>query len=241
MFRYKIKNRTQKDNLRIAVLLSFVAGMVNVAGFLAIKQLTTNVTGHFAFFVEEIYQLDAWRGSVYFMFVFSFFLGSFVSGILIEWMSRNNERFVFVIPVLIEAMVLIAVGLTQEELILRKAIWIAYGLLFAMGLQNALVTMISKAVVRTTHLTGLFTDLGIETAQLFFFKNPTHKRRLLSSIQLRFSIILFFLFGGVASGLFYGKYQLNILFFPAALLLLGLVYDQLLLRLKLLKRSLKNS
>ena len=53
MFRHKGESRTLKHNLRIASLLSFVAGIVNVAGFLSVQRLTTNVTGHFAFFVEE--------------------------------------------------------------------------------------------------------------------------------------------------------------------------------------------
>jgi len=43
-------------------------------------------------------------------------------------------------------------------------------LLFSMGVQNSLVTQISNSTVRTTHLTGLFTDLGIELSQLFFYK-----------------------------------------------------------------------
>lgn len=240
MFRYKIKNRTQKDNLRIAMLLSFVAGLINVAGFLAVKQLTTNVTGHFAFFVEEIYLLDVWRGLVYFLFVFFFFLGSFTSGVLIEWIARVNERYVFVIPVIIETIILIFIGMYGEELIVQNPNLIAYSLLFAMGLQNALVTMISNAVVRTTHLTGLFTDLGIEFSQLFFYKTSGHRKGLLSSIQLRMSIIVFFLLGGVFSGLFYARYELRILFFAAGLLIIGLAYDQIILRLKLLRRSLKN-
>ena len=51
MFRHYNKTRTLSHNLKIASLLSFVAGCVNVAGFLAVQKLTTNVTGHFAFFV----------------------------------------------------------------------------------------------------------------------------------------------------------------------------------------------
>src|SRR5690606_25810139 len=171
MFRHKGKNRTLKHNLRIASLLSFVAGMVNVAGFLAVQQLTTNVTGHFAFFVEEIYTLNVWRGAVYFLFVFFFLLGSFVSGFLIEFISKKNERYIFIIPITIEALILFAVALGDEALVKEKSNVVAYLLLFAMGLQNSLVTMISNAVVRTTHLTGLFTDLGIELSQLFFYKS----------------------------------------------------------------------
>jgi uncharacterized membrane protein YoaK (UPF0700 family) len=43
-------------------------------------------------------------------------------------------------------------------------------LLFAMGAQNSLVTRVSQSVVRTTHLTGIFTDLGIELSKMFFQK-----------------------------------------------------------------------
>jgi len=136
--------------------------MVNVAGFLAVQQLTTNVTGHFAFFVEEIYRLNVWRGMVYFLFVFFFLLGSFLSGLLMEFITRKNERYVFLIPVLIETGILFFIALSGGYLITQDPNLIAYLLLLAMGFQNSLVTMISNSVVRTTHLTGLFTDLGIE-------------------------------------------------------------------------------
>ena len=75
MFRHQGKTRTLSHNLRIASLLSFVAGMVNVAGFLAVQKLTTNVTGHFAFFVDEVFKLHFWDGLVYFLYIFFFFLG----------------------------------------------------------------------------------------------------------------------------------------------------------------------
>jgi len=54
MLRHKGKPRTFKHNLRLAALLSFIAGLVNITGVLELKVLTTNVTGHFAFFAEEL-------------------------------------------------------------------------------------------------------------------------------------------------------------------------------------------
>jgi len=54
MFKHQGKSRTLKHNMRIATVLSFSAGIVNVAGFLAFNQLTTNVTGHFALFINEV-------------------------------------------------------------------------------------------------------------------------------------------------------------------------------------------
>ena len=236
MFRHKGKYRTLKHNLRIASLLSFVAGMVNIIGFLAIHQLTTNVTGHFAFFVDEVYSLNTWRGLVYFLFVVFFFLGSFTSGFLIEFMNRKNERYIFIIPVILEALVLLFTGIFGEIMLERSITYVAYSLLFAMGLQNALVTMISNSVVRTTHLTGLFTDLGIEIAQLFFYKGFRQKTKLQASIKLRATIILFFFLGGTLSSLTYSYFGLKLLIVSAFILFIGLIYDQMRVRLKMVQR-----
>src|SRR3954469_6159446 len=98
MFRHEGATRTLKHNLGIASLLSFVAGIVNVAGFLAVQRLTTNVTGHFAFFVDEIFKFNFWQGFIYFLYIFFFFLGSFVSNFLVEFISRKNEKYIYVIP-----------------------------------------------------------------------------------------------------------------------------------------------
>lgn len=76
----------------------------------------------------------------------------------------------YVIPTAIESLILLAIGIFGVNLRLETPDLIAYCLLFAMGLQNSLVTRISNATVRTTHLTGLFTDLGIELSQLFFYR-----------------------------------------------------------------------
>ena len=94
-----------------------------------------------------------------------------------------------------------------------------------MGLQNSLVTRISGAIVRTTHLTGLFTDLGIELSQLFFYKTKEQNEKLTSTIRLRLRIILFFFIGGVLGGIFYSYWSLYVLLIPATVLLFGLYYD----------------
>ena len=54
MFKHQGKSRTLKHNMPIATVLSFSAGIVNIAGFLTFNQLTTNVTGHFALFINEV-------------------------------------------------------------------------------------------------------------------------------------------------------------------------------------------
>ncbi len=213
--------------------------MVNIAGFLAIQKLTTNVTGHFAFFAEEVFKLHFRTAMVYSFYILSFFLGSFVSGLLIEITVRKGERFIYIFPVIIEAIILTTVGSLFFSFVVRHPDFVAFSLLFAMGLQNALVTSISKATVRTTHLTGLFTDLGIELSQLFFYVRSHQKEKLLSSIRLRFTIIIFFLLGGIAAGILYQQWRLHTLVVAGLLLIAGLLYDSTKLSLLLARRRLR--
>ncbi len=225
MFRHRGKTRTFSHNKKIASLLSFVAGIVNVAGFLSVKQLTTNVTGHFAFFVDEVFKLNFSGSFVYFFYIFAFFLGSFVSNLLVEIISRKNERYIYVIPTLLESLILFAVAIFGSAITGKDYNYIAFTLLFAMGLQNSLVTLISNAVVRTTHLTGLFTDLGIELSQLFFYRTKDQREKLILIIRLRLRIITFFFAGGVFGGVFYTYLALYVLIIPATMLIIGLFYD----------------
>jgi uncharacterized membrane protein YoaK (UPF0700 family) len=237
MFRHKGKTRTLKHNLSIASLLSFVAGIVNVAGFLAVQRLTTNVTGHFAFFVDEIFKLNFWLGFIYFLYIFFFFLGSFVSNIIVEIVSKSNDRLIYIIPIILESLILFSVAVFGKFLILQTPNLLTCSLLFAMGLQNSLVTTISNATVRTTHLTGLFTDLGIELSQLFFYKQRDQKDKLHSSIKLRLTIISFFFLGGLLGGILYSTINLYVLAIAGTILLIGIIYDDLKLKLLRKKRS----
>ncbi|WP_291727293.1 YoaK family protein [Bernardetia sp.] len=227
MFRRQGKNRTFKDNLQIAILLSFVAGLVNITGFLAFQQLTTNVTGHFALFVAHLTFGDA---SVYLLYIFFFLVGSFCSSLAIEILKKSKKINVFAIPTLIESLILFALAIASNFLVLPKYTdLITCGLLFSMGFQNSFVTKISDAVVRTTHLTGLFTDLGIEISHLFFSEYKAERKKNIATIKLRFYIITFFLVGGLSGGYFfiYLKLELNTLILGGTLLLLSLFNDTL--------------
>lgn len=237
MFRHQGKTRTVKHNLQIASLLSFVAGIVNVAGFLAVQQLTTNVTGHFAYFVDEVFQLHFWKGLIYFLYILFFFLGAFISSLLVEYIALKNENKTYILPIVIEIALLLFVATLGKNLIENYSDLIVCILLFAMGLQNSLVTKISDATVRTTHLTGLFTDLGIELSQLFFYKKPLQKIKLFASIKLRLTIIIFFFSGGISAGLLYQKLQLKVLILATFILFIGLIYDTLKLKMLKLKRK----
>ncbi|MGR7812906.1 YoaK family protein [Lacinutrix undariae] len=239
MFRHQGKSRTLKHNLQIATILSFVAGIVNITGFLAFKQLTTNVTGHFALFISDVANLDVWKGTVYFLYIFSFLFGSFLSSFLIEKFKKNKRLNVYVLPTIIECVVLITISITSNFGEITYPNLIICALLFAMGLQNSFVTKISNAVVRTTHLTGLFTDLGIELSQLFFPEFKQHREKIKATIKLRIFIICFFFLGGLIAGFLYSKLnlKLNTLILGAISLLISLFYDDLRYQLIRTKRK----
>ena len=101
-----------------------------------------------------------------------------------------------------------------------------------MGMQNSLVTTISNAVIRTTHLTGLFTDLGIEISQLFFQKISEKREKIIASIKLRLSIITFFFLGGLIAGIVYDKFNIKTLLIAAFVLVIGLSVDYFILNKK---------
>ena len=239
MFRHQGKNRTFIHNLRLATLLSFVAGIVNVTGVLSIQTLTTNVTGHFAYFAEEIMKRDYTAAITFLVFTIFFLFGAFTSNFLAELISKKHPNLSHVIPIALETIVLIAVGIfgTQSELSSTEGKWIAFSMLFAMGIQNSLVTKISQSTVRTTHLTGLFTDLGIELSQLFFYKKTEEKIKLKTSIYLRLSIITFFFMGCFSGGFLYNLLEIKTLFIAATFLLIALLYDYIRLQFHVIKRK----
>lgn len=239
MFRHKGKNRTFAHDLRLATLLSFVAGLVNITGVLALKTLTTNVTGHFAFFAEEIMRHDYAIAFTFFLFTIFFLLGSFLSSFLQELISLKNPDLSHIFPITLEMIILIAVGIfgTSSGIYTLDGKLTAFFLLLSMGIQNSLVTNISKSTVRTTHLTGLFTDLGIELSQLFFYKKPEEVKKLKTSIFLRLSIITFFFLGCFSGGIIYQLLEIKTLFIAAFVLLIAQWYDYMRLKFHLIKRK----
>lgn len=241
MFRHKGKARKFRQNLGIASLLSFVAGVVNVVGFLAVQRLTTNVTGHFAFLVEEAAGTNFHQALYYFLYIFSFFFGALFSRLLIEFTSRFNEKYVFIVPVVVEITILTAIALLSFDYVRQHPNGISCALLFAMGLQNSLVTIISNSVVRTTHLTGLFTDMGIEVAQLFFRSEAKQRNKLVSSIELRLTIIAAFFLGGITAGFVFPLLMARTLLIASSVLVIGLMVDYVTIRIRLAKINLKKN
>ncbi len=231
-------HRTKTDHFRNAILLSFVAGIVNIAGFLAISRLTTNVTGHFAMFINEFNNANYWAGINFLIYILFFFWGAFSSGLILGFFKKMKNINVYVIPVMLEVLIILAVILLKTQQTQPDPNLIADLLLFAMGMQNAYVTHISKAIVRTTHLTGLFTDLGIEMADIVVRRKDKERKRLNQQVKIHFNIIVFFFLGGTAGGLGYTvfNFQIKVLWLAIFTLLFYLFYDMFVIYWRKFKR-----
>ncbi|WP_242927916.1 YoaK family protein [Pontibacter vulgaris] len=225
MLRHTGHRRNFKHNIRLAALLCLTAGFVNIAGLLAFAVLTTNVTGHIAYFADSLSQADFRLARIIGLWMFLFLLGAFASSFIINRVGRN-QTFAYTLPILIEIGVLslnAIYGKRYSGSVPEQEIY-AGSLLFAMGLQNAMVSMISGSVVRTTHLTGIFTDLGIDLAAATL-PASVHKPGLQQRITLRLVIIFMFLAGAVAGGYLYPLLSYHIFFIPAGILVVAMFYD----------------
>lgn len=225
MLRHTGNKRNFKHNIRLASLLCLTAGFVNVSGLLGFLVLTTNITGHAAIFAEKLalqdYRLAFQAG----LWMLLFFSGAFFSSLYIGKIGSNN-RLAYTVPIIAEITILVVVGILGPSYN-RTTIendYFAGSLLFAMGLQNALVTVISGFVVRTTHLTGMFTDLGIELAAMVY-ETPKRKEAIRHKISLRLVIISFFLLGGILGGFIFQSLKYHTFFIPAGILLVVMFYD----------------
>lgn len=224
MFRHTGNVRNFKHDFSLAFFLSFVAGIVNISGLLSLNVLTTNVTGHFANYAESLYYLDYTRAATFLFFIIIFLAGAFVSTFLLEAGIRKNFSLSYLPSLSIEIALLVIAGIHMFYPYHSQVV-LASMLLFAMGIQNALVTRVSKNVIRTTHMTGLFTDMGIELAQLFYYRAQGERQKLTQSIVLRMIIVLSFLGGCIAGGAIYQSQQLKTLWVGAGILVCILAYD----------------
>jgi uncharacterized membrane protein YoaK (UPF0700 family) len=225
MLRHLGNRRNFRHNIRLAAILCLTAGFVNIAGLLAFAVLTTNVTGHVAYFAESMAQGDLRAVRIIGLWMFLFLLGAFTSSFIVGRVGRD-QVFAYTIPIFIEIAILLLNSIYGHKY--DGSIWMrevfAGSLLFAMGLQNAMVSMISGSVVRTTHLTGIFTDLGIDLAAATLPEN-LRKPGLQKRIVLRLVIILFFLAGAIAGGYSYTVLQHYTFLIPAGLLIVAMFYD----------------
>ena len=164
--------RTPRANLHLGMTLAFVAGALNAGGFLAIGQYTSHMSGIVSSAADNIVLGHFELAFSSFLALCAFLCGSASTAIFVNYARRNGFTYIYTPTLIFEAVLLLFFGLVGKKLQQHELIQlslIAILLCYVMGLQNALITKISNAEIRTTHVTGMVTDIGIELGKLLYW------------------------------------------------------------------------
>ena len=223
------QHRTASINRLLGGVLAFNAGAINAGGFLLVSMYTSHMTGFLSMLADNLIlgHMTLVLGAVGALLAFT--SGAALTAILVNWARQNRLRSEYALPLLTEAMLLLVFGLLGATLNRQTPFAVPLTVLvlaFTMGLQNALVSKISSSQIRTTHMTGVLTDVGIELGKMFYWNrtaSPPESRVRANRMKLRLfgTLLGMFVAGGVvgASGF---KYVGFIWVVPLALLLLAL-------------------
>ncbi|MFN4062513.1 MAG: YoaK family protein [Paracoccus hibiscisoli] len=215
--------RSSGNDLILATILAFIAGAANAGGFFALGQYTSHMTGYLSFLADNIAIANLWIAAVSALAIGAFVVGAGFSAILINWARNHAVRQQYALPIAVQGGFLAcfaAGGLLSGEV---GRLFALACLCFIMGMQNATITKISGARIRTTHATGMVTDIGIELGRAVYGRLRPGDAVAADRIKLRILLQLVgaFLLGGVLGAIGYG--MVGFLFsLPLAAVLLAL-------------------
>lgn len=201
--------RTLNSNRHLGFTLAFVAGAINAGGFLAVQQYTSHMTGIVSSMADNV-ALGTFDAALAGLGVLlSFITGAGCSAILVNFARQRNMHSQFALPLMVEAILLLCFGLIGARLATVGGFFVPLTvvlLAFIMGLQNAVITKLSNAEIRTTHVTGIVTDIGIELGKLVYRNADKHRGPLRvtanrSRLRVLLSLAGFFFVGGVTGAL----------------------------------------
>jgi uncharacterized membrane protein YoaK (UPF0700 family) len=211
--------RTANIDLALAGLLSSVAGALNAVGFLIAGSFTANMTGNISAFADTLADGAVVISLSFAGLVVAFIFGAGMAALAIQAGERKKIRSIYALAIAAEAVVLLllSAALVLAPLGMHETFLVVI-LSFVMGLQNAVTTMISRARVRTTHVSGMATDIGIELAALV--GGDASRQDALPKLSLHSLTLACFAVGGVCGAVLFGFVGYWLFVIAAAILLL---------------------
>ncbi|WP_202619209.1 YoaK family protein [Ornithinimicrobium cavernae] len=199
--------RSEQGNRDLAFVMAVVAGALNAVGFIAVAIYTSHMTGMTALVSDHV-AAGEWRliippGTA----LVSFVAGAASTAILFNWMRRRETSGRFAIVLVLEALLILLFGLLANSLDAAGAELLIIAILgYVMGLQNALITKVSGARIRTTHVTGMVTDIGIELGKAAYRNRRSGTPPVVhdgEKLGLLVAMVSLFAAGGVVGALGY--------------------------------------
>lgn len=185
--------------------MAFIAGALNAGGFLAVHRYTSHVSGVVSSMADHFALGELRLALSALLMLLSFVAGAMHSTWLIIWARRQRLRGGYGVSIMEEALLLLLFGLLGAGLSLHKGVFTPPTVLllcFIMGMHNTIVTKLSRGLLRTTHMTGIATDIGIELAKVVYL-NRGHPARVQqvqanrAKLKLYLLILAAFFAGGV--------------------------------------------
>ena len=229
------QHRTDTSNRRLGLLLAFNAGAINAGGFLVLRLYTSHMTGFVSMLADNLVLGNLVLVLSALGAMLSFIAGAALTAILVNWSLRHRLHSAYALPLLIEALLMLLFGLVGAVTLdwhTPFTVPVTVLLLsFIMGVQNATVTKMSSSQIRTTHMTGVITDLGIELGKLLYWNSSTSRpdqqvRANRLRLRLFAGLLSMFLVGGIVGALGF-KYLGFISVVPLALILLTMALPPL--------------
>lgn len=217
-------HRNAQTNLRLGCTLCAVAGATNAGGFLAVGQYTSHMSGILSSVADNLVLGKVQLALAGLALVMSFVLGSMTTAWMVNWSQRRQMRSAFARPLLVEAGLLLVFGIFGTAINHFADLFVPVTVMllcYIMGLQNAVITKVSQAEIRTTHVTGLITDLGIELGKVFYFNRSNFPNKVVANRRkLRIHALLVgSFFTGAVTGAFGFKTYGYVATVPLAVLL----------------------
>lgn len=215
--------RTPRNNLQLALMLAAVAGALNSVGYFAIATYTSHMTGIVSAIADHI--VDNRWGTVRLGLaaVTSFTGGAALCAVIFNWGRRRHRDARYANVLVLEAVLILLIGALAERLTWEHRVWVYLPVLcLTMGMQNAIITKLSGSQIRTTHVTGMITDIGIELGKLGYRNRKqgeppvTADRAKLLSLAM---LVLAFFAGSVFGASGYLTFGFEVLIAPAVALL----------------------
>ncbi len=218
------------SNRRLGLLLAFNAGAVNAGGFLVVRLYTSHMTGFVSLLADNLVLGNMVLVLSALGALLAFVSGAAVTAILVNWALQQRLHSSYALVLLIEALLMLVFGLVGAiTLDWRTPFAVPTTVLllsFIMGLQNATVTKMSSSQIRTTHMTGVVTDLGIEMGKALYWNRTgtapeSQVRANQARLRLFAGLVGMFLVGGIAGAAGF-KHVGFVFVVPLALVLLAL-------------------
>lgn len=204
------RERSERANRHLGFVLAFVAGAINSGAFIVIERYTSHMTGVTSsiangFATGNVKYALAGVGALV-----SFMGGAAFSEIVINWARNRGLQSEYALPLMIEAWILFFFAFVGEFFSHHMGFFVSVTVMilcFTMGLQNAIVTQISNAVIRTTHMTGIVTDVGVEFGRMLYWNRKVDKadkdyvKSNRGKLYLLGGLLVMFVIGGIVGAL----------------------------------------